>query len=118
MFAELLARSNFSFLRGASHPEELVQRACDLDLGAIAICDRMGLYGSARAYAPAKESDAHVIVGPELVLDLDPTGHGAARLAQLANAPVVALLAQDHDGYTNLCRLLTRAHAERPKGEG
>ncbi len=65
-FVELLARSNFSFLRGASHPEELVLRAQQLKLGAIAICDRDGLYGAARAYQQAKDCGQRVIVGAEL----------------------------------------------------
>ena len=69
VFAELCARSNFSFLRGASHPEELVVRAQELGHSAIAICDRMGLYGSARAHAEAKECGQRVIVGAELVLE-------------------------------------------------
>ena len=123
MFAELLARSNFSFLTGASHPEELVVRAKELGLAALALTDRMGLYGSVRAHAQAKESEQRVIVGAELVLDpgvpsRSPTSPSEARLAALAKAPSVALLARDHGGYSNLCRLLTLAHAGHPKGEG
>ena len=123
MFAELLARSNFSFLTGASHPAELVVRAKQLGLAALALTDRMGLYGSVRAHAQAQESEQAVIVGAELVLDpavssRSPTSSSEARLAALAQAPSVALLAQDHAGYSNLCRLITLAHAGHPKGEG
>ena len=127
MFAELCARSNFSFLRGASHPEELVVRAQELGHSAIAICDRMGLYGSARAHAEAKECGQRVIVGAELVLEpreavaprrVSKSLASEVRLAQLAEAPTVLLLVRDSTGYENLCALLTRAHAERPKGEG
>ncbi|MCK6536645.1 MAG: error-prone DNA polymerase [Polyangiaceae bacterium] len=123
MFAELLARSNFSFLTGASHPAELVVRAKQLGLAALALTDRMGLYGSVRAHAQAQESEQAVIVGAELVLDpavpsRSPTSPSEARLAALAQAPSVALLAQDHAGYSNLCRLITLAHAGHPKGEG
>ena len=123
MFAELLARSNFSFLTGASHPEELVVRAQELGLAAIALTDRMGLYGSVRAHAQGRESDQRVIVGAELVLDppvpsRSPNSPTEARLFALSHAPSVVLLARDHEGYSNLCRLLTLAHADRPKGEG
>ena len=56
-YAELQASSNFSFLRGASHPEELVARAAELEHGAIAIADRNTLAGVVRAHAAAKSSD-------------------------------------------------------------
>ena len=158
MFAELLGRSCFSFLRGASQPEEMVTRAKELDLSALALCDRMGLYGSARAHAQARAlepseaseqsepSEASVrgrrdgapdrdrggggteppnlrlIVGAELVLEPGLLGKSKSenpeRLAALAQAPVVALLVENHAGYSNLCRLLTLAHADHPKGEG
>ncbi len=123
MFAELLARSNFSFLTGASHPEELVVRAKELGLAALALTDRMGLYGSVRAHAQSRECEQPLIVGAELLLDpavpsRSPTSPSEARLGALSSAPSVALLARDHDGYSNLCRLLTLAHAGRPKGEG
>ena len=54
-YAELHCLTNFSFLRGASHPEELVAQAKELGLSALGICDRDGLYGAARAYSVAKE---------------------------------------------------------------
>ena len=65
-FIELLARSAFSFLRGASLPEEMVGRAKELELQALALCDRDGLYGSVRAHAMSKEIGQRVIVGAEL----------------------------------------------------
>src|SRR5579863_4218373 len=102
-FAELLAKSSFSFLEGASHPQEVVAAARDLGLAAVALCDRDGLYGSARAFAAAKETGQRVLVGAELTLE--PAGAGT-----------VALLAVDHDGYSNLCDLLTAAHADHEKG--
>jgi error-prone DNA polymerase len=102
-FAELLAKSSFSFLEGASHPQELVGAAHELGLAAIALCDRDGLYGSVRAHAAGKELGQRVIVGAEL--SLEPEGSGT-----------VALLVVDHDGYGNLCRLLTEAHADHEKG--
>jgi error-prone DNA polymerase len=68
-FAELLGCSAFSFLRGSSRPEELVLRAKDLGLEALAFCDRDGFYGCARAHAAAKEISQRVIVGAELGVD-------------------------------------------------
>jgi error-prone DNA polymerase len=107
-FAELLGRSCFSFLEGASHPEEVVKRAHDLSLEAVALCDRDGLYGSVRAHTEARNIGQRLIVGAELRLD---QGSG------LADSLRVALLVEDHQGYQNLCRLLTRAHADHDKGE-
>src|SRR5690242_1766095 len=95
-FAELLGKSSFSFLEGASHPQEMVKAAQHLGLASIAICDRDGLYGSVRAHTAAKECGQHVIVGAEVTLEPE--------------RGTVALLAQDHAGYENLCRILTIAH--------
>src|SRR5271170_6237371 len=101
IFAELCARSSFSFLEGASHPGEIVATARELGLAAVAVCDRDGLYGSVRAHTKAKEVGQKVIVGAELTVE--PAGS-------------VALLAMSHEGYTNLCTLLTAAHADHDKG--
>ena len=69
MFAELLGRSCFSFLRGASQPEEMVARARRLGLNALALCDRNGLYGTVRAWTRARELGQRLIVGAELTVD-------------------------------------------------
>jgi error-prone DNA polymerase len=111
-FAELLGRSCFSFLEGASHPEELVERAAELGLDALALCDRDGLYGSVRAHSAAKKLGRRVIVGAELTIELPDAPAGGAAAA----APSISLLVEDHEGYSNLCRLLTAAHAEHEKG--
>ena len=68
-FAELCARSSFSFLEGASHPQEIVAAARELDLYAVALCDRDGLYGSVRAHTAAKEIGQRIIVGAELTVE-------------------------------------------------
>src|SRR5690349_11648332 len=68
-FAELCARSSFSFLEGASHPDEMVRRAHELGLSAIAVADRNGFYGSARAHTEAKKLEMPYIVGAELTLE-------------------------------------------------
>ncbi|MBW2527109.1 MAG: error-prone DNA polymerase [Deltaproteobacteria bacterium] len=121
-FAELLGRSCFSFLEGASHPEELCLRARDLDLDAIALCDRDGLYGSVRMHQAAREHGVRVIVGAELRLeraDAVRRGPGSSKRspAEHGPSPSVALLVESHAGYAALCRLLTIAHAEYDKGD-
>ena len=127
-FAELLGRSAFSFLTGASLPEELVAHARLLELDALALCDRDGLYGSVRAHAAAKKLGQRVIVGASL--SLSPVGEATPRLddplaragetlrrkLQQQDVPALTLLVQNGRGYENLCRLLTLAHAGLPKG--
>ncbi|MGC4069288.1 MAG: PHP domain-containing protein [Polyangiaceae bacterium] len=126
MFAELLACSNFSFLRGASHPEELVERAHELGLLALGLCDRDGLYGSVRAFDKAQELGQGYLVGAELSLDLsihDNENDGRARLA-IADfsrkhpefTPTLVVYPEHHRGYRSLCRAITLAHQDRPKG--
>jgi error-prone DNA polymerase len=104
-YAELRCRSCFSFLEGASHPEELVARAAELGLGALALADVNGIYGIVRAHGEAKRRGFPLVVGAELVV----AGLVAGRAARLV------LLAMDREGYAGLCRLVTRAHgAEDP----
>jgi error-prone DNA polymerase len=110
MYAELFACSNFSFLRGASHPEEMVDAAHALGLTALALCDRHGLYGMVRAWVRAKELGLKLIVGVELEVQWN--GH-----SRTEERPTIALLVQDAQGYRNLCQLLTLAHRDAPKGE-
>jgi error-prone DNA polymerase len=103
-YAELRCRSCFSFLEGASHPEELVARAAELGLSALALADRSGLYGIVRAHGEARRCGVPLVVGAELqVADL-----GRGRPGWLT------LLAVDREGYANLCRLLTAAHGGEP----
>ncbi len=111
MFAELCAKSNFSFLEGASHPEELVRASGELGLAAIGIADRDGIYGLVRAYREARERGVKLVSGAELTLEAElgeELAEGTPRAA--------VLLARDHDGYRSLCRLLTIAHAGHEKG--
>ncbi|HEX9244093.1 MAG TPA: error-prone DNA polymerase [Anaeromyxobacter sp.] len=98
-YAELRCRSCFSFLSGASHPEELVARAAELGLSALALADVNGLYGIVRAHAEAKRRALPLVVGVELAV----TGLELGRPAPLV------LLAQDREGYAGLCRLVTLA---------
>ena len=108
-YAELRCKSNFSFLAGASHPEELVDRAADLGLSALALTDRHGLYGVVRAHGQARRRGLSLVVGAELtVTGLSPGAPAGG---------TVVLLAVDREGYAGLCRLVTEAH-RGPEGPG
>ncbi|MCA9655633.1 MAG: error-prone DNA polymerase [Myxococcales bacterium] len=102
----LWVKSNFSFLEGASHPAELVERAHELGMPAMALTDRDGVYGIVRAHVRAKELGLKMIHGAQLTVQ-DAVG-----------GPVwpVVLLAADREGYANLCQLLSRGRARCPKG--
>ena len=102
-YVELHARSAFSFLRGASFPEELVETAAELNMPAMALCDRAGVYGAPRFFAAAKKQGVRAIIGSELPIE---------------DGTVLPVLVENRTGYQNLCRLLTRAHLRAPKGEG
>ncbi len=103
-YAELRCRSCFSFLEGGSQPEELVARAAELGLSALALADRSGLYGAVRAHAEARRRGFPLIVGAEVAVE----DLGRGRPGWLT------LLARDREGYANLCRLLTTAHGGDP----
>ncbi|MGE0480669.1 MAG: DNA polymerase III subunit alpha [Phycisphaerae bacterium] len=100
-YAELRSLSNFSFLCGASHPEELVARAVELGYAALALTDRNSLAGVVRAHLAAKEHGLHLIIGAEV------TPH---------DAPPIVLLAPDRAAYGRLCRLITRGRTRGIKG--
>jgi error-prone DNA polymerase len=101
-YAELRCRTHYSFLRGASHPSELVLRAAELGLHSLAITDRNGVYGVPKAYATAREHPTlNLIVGSELTLE---NGHR------------LSLLAKNRQGYGVMCRLLTASHEGKEKG--
>jgi len=111
-FAELYAKTNFSFLEGASRPEEMVEAAHELDLYAIATADSRGLYGSVRAHVAARKLAQRYIVGAELLLSSERKRDKKAKSFSKA-----VLLVQNKNGYRNLCRLLTSAHADLPREE-
>ncbi len=101
-YVELHARSAFSFLRGSSHPEQLAEAAAQLDLPAMAVCDRDGFYGAPRFFNKAKEIGLRPIVGAELTMEDD---------------SVLPVLVENRGGYQNLCRLLTRSHLRGEKNK-
>jgi error-prone DNA polymerase len=115
MYCELHCHSNFSFLEGASHPEELVARARELEIPALAITDRNGLYGAVRFYRAAEAAGITPIVGVELTLD-DGTPPPTDRVDFDRWGDRIVLLAQDRTGYTRLCRLISRSQMPNAKG--
>ena len=103
MFVEFHARSAFSFLEGASQPEELVEVASRLGQSGIGVLDRNGVYGSVRQYLAARKLGLKAHIGAEVTCT-----DGAS----------YPLLCESQLGYQNLCRLITRAKMRAPKGEG
>src|SRR5690349_6230801 len=105
-YAELHCLSNFSFLRGASHPEELIERACKLEYSALSITDECSVAGVVRAFLQAKREGKQgralkLIVGAEFTLTC-----GMRFVA----------LAPNRQGYGRLCRLITRGRRVSEKG--
>jgi error-prone DNA polymerase len=89
-------------LRGASFPEQLVETALQLDLSALAVCDRNGLYGAPRFCEAAREKGLRPIVGCELTM---------------LDGSVLPVLVENRKGYRNLCTLLSHTHLRSSKGE-
>jgi error-prone DNA polymerase len=117
-FAELLGRSCFSFLEGASHPEELYARSLELGHAALALCDRDGLYGSVRMHVAARSHGDDRAPGPRAVVGAELTlEQGGNQPYAVRPLPSLALLVEERAGYRALCRLLTAAHAHHEKGE-
>jgi error-prone DNA polymerase len=100
-YAELHCASNFSFLKGASHAEELVERAHALHYAALAITDECSLAGIVRAHVAAKEAGLKLLIGSEFT-----TEEGLK----------LVLLATSREGYGNLCELITLARRRAAKG--
>jgi len=96
-FCELNAKSNYSFLEGASHPEELIEQAHLLNYQGLALTDINGVYGAARAHLAATKLNFKLILGAEI---------------NLSNSPLI-LLCQNRNGYGNLCELSTLIHQDK-----
>ena len=107
-FAELAAMTNFSFLRGASHPEEMVARAAELGLAGIGIADRNSLAGVVRAHTFARDN-VEAMAGTRVV--------PGARLVFIDGSPDVLVYPKDRAAYGRLCRILTEGNSRAPKGE-
>jgi error-prone DNA polymerase len=125
-YAELHCRSNFSFLTGASHPQELVARAAQLGYTAIAITDECSVAGVVRAHEEAKRqaeagSAIKLIIGSEFTLDaLASTSSGRSETGAQDDREVpgcrLVLLAHNREGYARLCELITLARLRSEKG--
>jgi error-prone DNA polymerase len=100
-YVELHCHSNFSFLDGGSHPYELAVRAAELEMPALAITDRGGVYGAVRHMQACRKLGVKPIIGGSLEVD----------------GEELVLIARNLRGYSNLCRLFSDAHADQPKGE-
>ena len=100
-YVPLWCKSNYSFLEGASHPEELVDACRQKAIPALALTDRHGVYGMVRAHVCALRQDIHLVAGSQI---------------SLREGAEVLLLARNEEGYRNLCRLLTDGHLRSSKG--
>ena len=100
-YVELHCHSNFSILDGASHPEDLVARASEIGIPALALTDHDGLYGIIPFYKACLAAGLKPVIGAEMTLK---------------NGSHITLLAKNNRGYSNLCRLITRAQLEHRKG--
>ena len=120
-YVPLWCKSNFSFLEGASHPDELVERAHALGIPALALTDRDGVHGVVRAHVKARELGVSLIVGAEVTVEAATSDDAAAGPGVAGGAPAspstCVLLAMNRTGYANLCRLITTGRLRRPKGE-
>ena len=109
-YAELRCVSNFTFLRGASQPEELVARAKQLGYTALTIADECSMAGIVRAHVAAKEHDIKLLVGSQFLIEWG--------LATAANTTpfVLTVLACNLHGYGNLCQFITKLRRSSEKG--
>src|SRR2546421_12527399 len=101
-FVELHASSAFSFLRGGSFPEQLADVTAELEMPAMALCDRNGVYGAQRFSVAAREHGIRPIIGAELSME---------------DGSILPVLIENRTGYKNLCELLTQAHLRSEKGK-
>ncbi|MBP2680815.1 MAG: DNA-directed polymerase PolC, partial [Candidatus Krumholzibacteriota bacterium] len=101
-YVPLWCKSNYSFLEGASHPEELVEEAASLGIRSVAITDRDGVYGVVRAHVKARECGVRLIIGSEITVD---------------DGSTIVLLAMNAKGYANLCELISDGRLRSSKGE-
>jgi len=101
-YVPLWCKSNFSFLEGASHPQELVETAAELGISALALTDRDGVYGMVEAHVEARQRGVKLIGGAEVSVD---------------DGSSVVLLAADREGWGSLCRLLSAGRLRSLKGE-
>jgi error-prone DNA polymerase len=125
-YIELHTSSAFSFLRGASLPETLIERAAALGYPALALLDRDGVYGAPRFHQAAKSVGLRAIIGAELTIEHASDQELVTSIGrQIAGSPdrqiarwTLPVLVESAEGWKNLCRLVTRMKLRAPKGEG
>jgi len=121
-YIELHAASAFSFLEGASQPEQLIKRAAELEMPAMALLDRNGVYGSARFHTSGRRNNIRAHIGAEISVSnlgqrLTPPAWVPHRYR--AEPVRLPLLCESRIGYQNLCQLITQFKMrEKTKGEG
>ena len=121
-YIELHAASAFSFLAGASQPEALIERAAELEMPALALSDRNGVYGAARFHTMARKTGVRALIGAEIAVrsfgeQLTPQEWLPHQFP--SEPPRVLLLCASQVGYQNLCQLVTRFKMREPgKAEG
>jgi len=101
-YIELHACSAFSCLRGGSFPEQLAEVGAELEMPALALLDRNGVYGAQRFSVAARERHVRPIIGAELSME---------------DGSILPVLVENRTGYKNLCELLTQAHLRSEKGK-
>ena len=109
MYVELHARSAFSFLEGASVPEELIAAGQELQMPAMALLDRDGVYGSPRFHLSGKKNDIKAHIGTEITVQLTNSKAGAPAVCS------IPVLVRTRQGYQNLSRLITLMKLRVPK---
>jgi error-prone DNA polymerase len=114
-YAELAVTTNYSFLRGGSHPRQYVEQAAHLGYAAIGIADRNSVAGVVRAYEAWQRLDDEKL--HELDAKTRPRLLVGARLIFRDGTPDILAYPQDRAAYGRLCRLLSRGKARAPKGE-
>jgi len=101
-YCELHCCSAFSFLRGGSFPQQMTEVAAELEMPALALLDRNGVYGAQRFSVAAREHGVRPIIGAELSMEDD---------------SILPVLVENRTGYKNLCELMTQAHLRSEKGK-
>ena len=116
IYVELHARSAFSFLEGASVPEELIAACQALQMPAMALLDRDGVYGAPRFHLAAEKNDIKAHIGAEITVK-KPQTEGQRPEKNLKQNQVfsIPLLVRNRTGYQNLCRLITLMKMRVPK---
>jgi error-prone DNA polymerase len=144
LYIELHSRSAFSFLEGSSVPEDLIARCAELQMPAMALLDRDGVYGTPRFHMAAKRAKIKAHIGAEVNCDFSPRRHGDAettkfnsnnsttstkyienKIRKVFSVPAcprgefrLPLLISSRTGYQNLCRLITKMKLRSKKDEG